>query len=358
MATIPSSPGEVTASWLSEVLGTHVTEVSAANLGEGVGVMGEVTRLRLTYADGAGGPATLIAKTVSPAEQNLETAGTYGFYAREVAFYQEVAQLMDLRVPECLYADMAPGGVPFILLLEEVVGARQIDQLVGPTPDEAARIVDEVAKLHATWWDNPAIEELSWLPPMNNELYKGYADVLPQLAPLLKANWGERLDPAAMPWLDELCERYVGLLDWFVESGPVTFCHYDLRPDNILIAPESDPDGICLLDWQLAVRHRGTFDMAYFLGQNVPVEFRRRHQDALLRRYHDNLVGLGVHGYSFDRCWDDYRASMLMHVVSATQIQLLEGGNERGQQLLDAMLTQGWQAAVDLDAGEFLGAFS
>ena len=48
---------------------------------------------------------------------------------------------------------------------------------------------------------------------------------------------------------------------------------------------------------------------------------------------------------------------MLMHIVSATQIQTLDGGNQRGQQLLDAMLTQGWQSAVDLDAGDALTAF-
>ena len=46
-----------------------------------------------------------------------------------------------------------------------------------------------------------------------------------------------------------------------------------------------------------------------------------------------------------------------MHLVSATQIQLLDGGNDRGQQLLDTMLTQGWQAAADLDAGAFLSSF-
>lgn len=357
MTFIPRSPSDISAGWLSEVLGTRVVAVEAANLGEGVGVMGEVTRLTLSYADGAEGPPTLIAKTISPAEQNLDTASTYGFYTREVSFYQQVAQQMDLRVPACRYADMADGGVPFVLLLEEIVGARQIDQLVGPTLDEAERIVDEVAKLHAAWWDNPAIEELTWLPPMNNPLYKGYAEILPQLTPVLEANWGDRLDPTAMPWLHRLCDSYPALLDWYVESGPVTFCHYDLRPDNILIGPASDPDGICLLDWQLAVRHRGTFDMAYFLGQNVPVDFRRTHQEALLRRYHTNLEGLGVTGYSYDRCWDDYRASMLMHVVSATQVQLLDGGNERGQALLDAMLSQGWQAAVDLDAGAFIAEF-
>ena len=115
---IPDSPADITAAWLSEALGTTVTEVSATNLGEGVGVMAEVTRLTVTYADEGAGPATLIAKTASPAEANRETATTFGFYTREVAFYREVAHRMKLRVPTCHFVDADPSGVPFVLLLD------------------------------------------------------------------------------------------------------------------------------------------------------------------------------------------------------------------------------------------------
>lgn len=352
MTSIPRSPADITPAWLTEVLGRPVTGVRAENLGEGIGVMGEVTRLHLDADDA--GPATVIAKTISPAEQNLDTARTYGFYVREVAFYQQVADRMDVQVPVCLHADMAADGVPFVLLLEEVTGARQIDQLAGVDLPDAERVIDEIAVLHAAWWDRPELETLDWLPPVNNDLYKGYGQVLPELSTMFEGAWADRLDDTAMPWLHRLGTLYTSYLDWWMSSGPVTFAHYDLRPDNILLEPGGDPDRICLLDWQLAVRHRGTFDLSYFLGQNVPTTFRRDHQDALVRRYHHRLEALGVTGYSLDRCWDDYRAGMLMHLVSATQLQLLSGGNERGRRLLDSMLTWGWQSAVDLGSGEFL----
>jgi hypothetical protein len=350
---IPETPGDITAPWLSNALGREVTTVTAKNLGEGVGVMAEVTRLHIAYGDGVDGPATLIAKTQSPADSNRELASTFGFYARELAFYQHVASDLDLRVPTCHFATGAPGGAPFVLLLEDVADARQLDQMAGISLADTEAVIDEIAKLHAHWWDSPELDSLDWLPPMNNDLYKGFGQVLPDLSGLLKQQWGDRLDPAGMPWLDAITGRYTEILDWLVASSPVTFCHYDLRPDNILV----EPTGICVLDWQLAVRNRGAFDIAYFLGQNVPTEFRRSHEQTLVRRYHDAISARGVTGYSFDQCFDDYRSSMLMHLVSATQIQMLEGGNDRGQQLLDAMLTQGWQSAVDLNAGDFLDQF-
>ena len=75
--------------------------------------------------------------------------------------------------------------------------------------NDAQAVVDEIAKLHARWWEN--LDGLDWLTPMNNDLYKGYGQVLPDLAALLKSSWGDRLDPAAMPWLDTLCERCAAL---------------------------------------------------------------------------------------------------------------------------------------------------
>lgn len=329
------------------MLGASLTYVRAENLGEGVGVMAEVTRLHIEseYDDV---PATLVLKTASPAEENRQVAASYGFYEREVSFYRELSADVEVRVPRCHHAEMEPGGVPFVLLMEEVTGARTVDQLEECTLADAQAVVDAIAGLHAAWWESPRLDGLTWLPGFDNIAYRAYAEALPALAPLVHER--PELDETARPWLDRLAAGgYPGYLAWW-SDGPQTFCHYDLRLDNILFDVDGG-SGICLLDWQLSLRHRGTFDLSYFLGQNVSTAFRRDHQDALLRRYHDRLLDAGVRGYSFDRCWDDYRAGMLMHVASAPQLAALDGGNERGRQLLASMLVRGWQAAVDLDAG-------
>lgn len=359
MVDVPDGKEAVTAQWLGDVLGHRIAAVTMENLGEGVGVMAEVTRLHVTYEraqrdDGPQRPATLILKTASPAEQNRVAAVAYGFYRREVRFYEDIAGRLTLRVPRCYYAGMHESSVPFAIVMEEITGARTVDQLSDVALDDAQKVIDSIATLHARWWDAPGLDQLDWLPPVNNDQYKGFGEVMPQLVPVLRDKYGDRLEPEGFAILEGMLHAYPAFLDYWIDDGPVTFCHYDLRPDNILFAPPSDPDGICLLDWQLAVRHRGTFDIAYYLGQNVAPSFRRAHEQPLLRRYHDALIGLGVTGYSFDRCWDDYRCSMLMHVVSATQLAVLDGGNARGQQLLDAMVTAGWTAAVELGAGEFL----
>jgi len=67
MPMIPEQIANITTEWLNEVLATNpavgrIANFRAERLGEGVGILGELARLHLTYAPGESGPATMIAK--------------------------------------------------------------------------------------------------------------------------------------------------------------------------------------------------------------------------------------------------------------------------------------------------------
>jgi len=359
MSAFPTSPDELSTEWLGAVLGQPVAGFHTETIGEGIGVMARLARVELTYADASGAaatdaPATAIFKCPTPVDANREVATLYGFYRREVHFYRDLAGQLPIRTPRAYFSDMHESSVPFAILMEDLGGSRTVDQLEGMQPADVERVVDAIAALHARYWDAPELERLAWVPPVNNDQYKGFAAVMPQLVPVLEAKYGERLDPAGFGIVRDMCDLYTAYLDYWVATGPLTLIHYDLRSDNLMFDPPGEPGAVCLLDWQFPVRHRGTFDLSYLLGLCLLPTERRATEPGLLRRYHEALVGLGVTGYSFDRCWDDYRLGMLMHLISATQMAVLEGGNERGQRLIESMVERGWTAGLDLDVGAFL----
>ena len=84
MSFIPSQVADITVDWLNEVLPKNVGTVESFTItrfGTGVGILGELARLHLTYADGNGaGPATVVAKCQSPAPENQFLAQAMGFY--------------------------------------------------------------------------------------------------------------------------------------------------------------------------------------------------------------------------------------------------------------------------------------
>ena len=361
-ATIPERAADITPAWLADVLGDAlepVADVRTEPLGEGVGILAEVSRLRLRYvggddADPARRPATLIAKCPSPHPENVALAQAMGFYEREVNFYRQLASRLVVGVPRCVHADMVDGGVPFVLLLEEITGARTIDQVEGASLADCERVIDAVVGLHAHFWDTPELWALDWLPPMNNPLYKAAQGLGEAKWPAFEARWRDRLPADAMHWVAAVTPVYPDVLDWWADQGHPTYAHTDYRADNLLFGGSAGDDAITVLDWQLCTRHVGAWDVANFLGQSVAVDDRRTWEHDLLRRYHDGLVAAGVAGYPFERCWRDYRYCLLQQAWAQVAVSDLDPHNDRGRRLLDAMTTRAFAAVADHAAGELL----
>lgn len=354
---IPAQVDDITVEWLNERIGASVgliTDVSIQHIGEGVGILGEVARLQLTYADASNGPPTLIAKCQSAHPENVAISQMMGFYEREINFYNDLAADLDIRTPRCHLAEMAEGGAPFVLLLEEIEEAQMIDQVVGATLDEAAAIADVVAALHAGFWESDALATMTWLPPMNNPLYKGASGLVEANWDDFVTTWGHRVAPETIEWCAQLTPRYSEMLDWWQDNAPATLTHTDCRAENYLFGGSAGVGVVTMLDFQLSTRHVGTWDIANFLSMSVSVDNRRAWEHELVARYHAALVTGGVTGYDFDACWRDYRYCLIHQAWSQVAIANIDPGNDRGRLLLDEFVTRSFQAAADNNSGELL----
>jgi len=357
---IPAQIADISVDWLNERLGDTVgtiTDASIANIGEGVGILGEVGRITLTYADGETGPATMIAKCQSIHAENVMLSQMMGFYVREVSFYQQLASTVDLRVPQCFIADIADEGVPFVLILEDITGTRMIDQVEGATREDTMLIAETVAALHATYWNNEALFALDWLPPMNNDLYKGAAG-------MVEANWNMfverytgRVDADVVDAVERLTPKYTQMLDWWIDASPPTLAHTDCRAENYLFGTGEEIGQITMLDFQLLTRHVGVYDIANFLGQSVTVEDRRAWQDEVVDHYHSTLLSRGVTGYDIEHCRRDYRYCLLHQAFGNVAVANIDPGNDRGRLLLDAFVTRVFAAAADNNSVDLLSEF-
>ena len=359
---IPEQIANITTDWLNEALGPNprvgrISSFTAERLGEGVGILGELARLHLTYAPGESGPATIIAKCQSPAPENRFLGEVMGFYLREINFYKEVATSLNIRVPHPYYADSGANGLPFILLIEEIVGARCPDQITGITVDETRRILDVVATLHARFWDSPDLETMSWLPPMNNPLYKSGRDMAIARLPEFRSKFADRVSPAFMDVIERACNEYPNLLDHLTALDHLTFTHTDCRAENYLFGGSAGADTVTMIDFQLSTRHMGPWDVANLVTGSLSPELRRTCEMDLLRSYYDKVVSLGVKNYSFERCYLDYKRSLLQLCTAQVITSDLQGGNERGTLLLENLHIRPVIAAEEHGVGELLDEF-
>lgn len=289
--------------WYAEVLGAEVSGVTVEPVAF-TGATTDMARIALEYADGADGPATLIAKITGTDEVQAGMDAAMGLFAREGRFYETFADKVPLRAPRCHHVG---DGSSTPLLLEDLAGLRMGDQMVGLAVDDAERIIDAVAQMHARYWDSPEVEQDWLVSPAEGT----YAAMVTQLvssgAPALQEQFAGRAPEGV---LDAVVERAP---DWTATvlapgaEGPHTLVHNDCRLDNIFFAEDGEP---VLIDWQALARTRGTQDIANLLAQSMDSVHLSANWEPLLRRYHERLVEHGVEDYSWEQCLTHYRQNV------------------------------------------------
>lgn len=319
----------------------------------GTGQMGDCLRLALTYDREVDAPRTVVAKLPSSDETSRATGMALRTYEVEVRFYQELADRLPVRSPVCHHADIDVATGDFVLLLEDLAPARQGDQVAGCTPDQAALVLEEAARLHAPLWGDPTLVTLEWPVQWSQESQDAMQAMLTVLWPNFVERYGDALDDDVVA----LGHRFVaGLPAYYAHRPePHTVIHNDYRLDNLLFGtPEGGPP-VAVVDWQTVGVGPALLDVSYFLGAGLSVEDRRAHEEDLVRGYHAALTAGGVEGFGWDRCWDDYRVFSFAGLHMAILASMVVERTDRGDAMFLAMAGRHGRQALDLGAEALLG---
>lgn len=363
---VPATPGDLaqfTPEWLDDalrdsgVLGSaRVAETHAELVAADRGIGGTVARIRLAYeGDAPGAPASIIAKLPSAIELTRGGGRFLRLPEREVRFYRELAGRVPMRVPACYYAAIDDDGDAFVLLLEDLGAIASGDDLVGTTLEDAERVVDAVAAMHAAWWRSPDLDALDWMPAIDERAFvwqRMFATAWRE-----QREWIEELVPGELVPLGEAMTHHLGAAVTRLADSPPTLLHGDLRLDNLFF-PTDAAEPVAAVDWSNASRGPGPYDLAYFMCMAFEPEQRREHEQQLLRHYVDALASGVGEGVTFEECFDVYRLSFC-EPFTRMFFLLMRGHADKGQERPPAVLSRfvrnAGQAAVDLGALGLVG---
>jgi hypothetical protein len=347
---LPESIAAITAPWLSDVLGAPVRSFDAVTIGEGVGILSELARLTIDYDQHGAGPPSVVAKLHSVHADNRAMAMHFRLYEREVSFYGELGADAGIGVPQCHFAGIDTDNAQFALILEDMGGGRFGDQVAGLSLADTEVALRALAGLHARWWDDPRLEKLEWLLPLNHPITKSAQDRYQALWSLFVDNIGRVLSDDERALGERMADRFHDVLDRLTVP-PFTFLHGDFRADNFVFEPLGGSKPFAVCDWQIVGQgHGGAFDVAYCLGVSVDPDVRRSHLQALLRTYHEALLSNGVNDYDFDAFVADMRLGALVCLLYPVNGAQLDLANERGVRLLERTAQGSFGLAMDLEA--------
>ncbi len=364
IAPIPliRSAEEITPEWATDVLRANgniaddstVTGVETTSFGEDAGLLGELFRVALTYAndtaddaDGAAGPPTFIVKLPSEAPEQRAMAEGLGLYLRELTFYTQHAAQMPFGVAGCYGAVMAEDSVDFVIVMEDLGALDQIDQVAGATLDQARTAMVAFAEFHALFWEHADLPSLGEVYlPLSAPVYQ-FA-----LPAVFEANWPhckEREAANLTPEMVEFGDRFAGLIPFFLDemAAPATLIHGDARGDNMLLDAD---DRLFLIDFQVLGVATGLFDVAYFLCQTLTPEVRRGHDEALVQLYVDTLAASDVEGFGIEEAMRLYRICTAFCLFYATaSYQSWDAFDGRQHDLMTALVHRTTQSVLDND---------
>ena len=347
---------DVTPEWLTDALrgagaladGASVRSFETAPIG--TGQMADTTRFTLTLDPPGAGPASVVGKFASADDQSRGTGLALRAYEIEVRFYREVAGRVGARMPRTYLAEVEPSTGWFTLLMEDIAGAAQGDQIEACRPDVAAAVLDEMAGLHAPCWEARELEGLEWLNRATPESDGFLAALVSSLLPGFLERYADELAPEHQ----EVCRFFAEHLPAYLRlrGGPRTATHGDFRLDNLLFQPDNPRPVV--VDWQTAAWAGASIDVAYFIGGCLSIEDRRANELELLAHYHDALCRRGVRDYTLDQLRADTRrdtfAGLLMAIVASMVVQR----TERGDLMFLTSSTRHAQHALDVDAPALL----
>jgi hypothetical protein len=347
---------DVTPEWLTDTLrrsgalagGATVRSFETAPIG--TGQMADTTRFTLTLDEPGAGPASVVGKFASADDQSRGTGLALRAYEIEVRFYREVASRIGARVPAVFLAEVDPETGWFTLVMEDISGASQGDQIEACSPDVAAAVLEEMAGLHAPCWEAPELEGLEWL----NRATPESDGFLVALVPSLLPGFLERYADTLAPEHQEVCRLFVEHLPAYLRlrGGPRTAGHGDFRLDNLLFQPDNPRPVV--VDWQTAAWSSASVDVAYFIGGCLGTEDRRAHEQELLAHYHDALRRRGVHDYSLEVLRADSRRDTFAGILMAIVASMVVQRTERGDLMFLTSATRHAQHALDADAPALL----
>lgn len=366
---VPGSFADLTADWIAAALrhgpgpaagnaggglDVAVVDVTVEPFGASVGLLGDLARVHIDVREPNSGPSSVIVKLPASDPGGRQVGSMLRAWAREVAFYQELAPASPgARVPRCYYAGADPAAERWVVVLEDCP-AVAVDPAVGATEAQATAAVDALAQFHRTWWERG--RDFEWMPGFDTTgvggLQAAWLDALPEF----RRRYGHVTPGPTAEWV----ERFATILpDWSDRTAraPLTVVHADYRLDNLLFAPGSGAETVVvtMIDWQTALRGPGAMDLTSFCATSLTIGDRRAAEADLIARY---LSGLAIGGVEVDpeRFAISYDENLLWWMGQfANNLARLEPDDADTQGALDTMIERTYTAALDRNVGRLLG---
>ena len=274
-----------------------------------------------------GDPRRYILKVGSDLPARRVWARTLRVFSRELAANRLLAPMRGKLSPRLHAGTSIESGANGLLLFDEIRHARNSDQLQGLGWTDLITVARGIAQIHAKFWNTPTLQRSHDLPLHHYMLAHQVRRHLPKFLRWAKLSQKNRDLFQNLP-------RHVDAALARLKKGPFTLVHGDFRSDNIFLGKGF----VKFIDWALASRGSGAFDLARLAGASPKKLLHLQQHVNLLKVWHGELLRHGVQNYPLHQAWQDYQDAILLTLtIPVTNGPTLASLSSRGHLLAKVM---------------------
>ena len=248
----------------------------------------------VTYTEGSQPdlPGRLMVKVARPEFREIP------LYDNEVNIYTKLGDELPMRIPRSFGGVRDTESATFGLVLEDLRqrNAEFEDVLSTLTADDTAVLLDQLAELHASYWDSPRFQsDLSWIQPHTSgpihELFTSEVGLTLLIDHEVATHQFKReLVQSTGETVASLRSR-VASVQTHQATLPCTLLHGDAHVGNTFRLPGGERG---FYDLQLSARGFCMHDVSYSIVTSLNIEDRRAHERDLIAGYRQRLLDHGV----------------------------------------------------------------
>lgn len=237
---------------------------------------------------------------------------------KEIRFYTEIVPAMHEKYDWNDLPFIRPYDVAYSeenqrshYIFEDISDEFQTIDSPPPSVEHCEKVMEAFAMVHGFWWEHPRLfQDLG--EPYTTQQINGFIqsaqrklqDFIEFRGDKLAETHSEVLRSVVSMWPTQRVQR-------LMQHKGVTIVHRDPHTLNVLYSHDNKVANVKLIDWQSWRVDTGTDDIAYFMACHWPSNLRQKLEEKLVRHYHEKLQQHGVQDYTWETCWDDYRASVI-----------------------------------------------
>ncbi|KIW78013.1 hypothetical protein Z517_07846 [Fonsecaea pedrosoi CBS 271.37] len=342
-AIIPlKRPEDLTSAWLGSFLGRNLAEDGFLVNHIGQGHMSNTVRVDFHEADQPHRPQSVVVKFAKDDAAIRGLGLKFGHYLREAIFYRHFGDLLAAALPLC-YGAVVDKDAWFTIVLENlsIHGSYSVNQILGTDYEHAALALKTLAMFQAPLLGTSPRKGDEWLlapPALDQNLFS-------ESLPAFRAKY--KLEPEhdrLLDWMDQNLDAW-----WATRDPPFSLFHADYRLDNIIFLPRGDRRA-AVIDWGGVSWASPLRDVAYFLGNGLTVEDRRRWEKDLVRVYLDEMNRLSKVKMTWDHAWTQYRLAAIYGLAQHIPAAAIEEPTDHIKAFFNTLVPRQAQHALDMDA--------